>query len=136
VGAQAAGRLQDDDPVGWPRTYELVLQTARGTELVLDTVIVPGPPEAGLALAASPNPFNPRLTVHFVLPRQALARLDVHDLSGKLVRTLFVEERAGGPGQAVWDGRDLQGREMASGVYLVRLAAEGMFKSQRVTLMR
>ena len=52
------------------------------------------------------------------------------DLQGNLVRTLFHGERAGGPGQEVWNGRDLRGQDMASGVYLVRLqSGDGMTAS-------
>ena len=136
LGALAAGRLRDDDPVAWPRTYDLVMATASGNELVLDTVVMPGPPDVGLLLTAAPNPFNPRVTIHFTLPRSSVARLDILDLQGRLVRTLFHEARTGGPGQEVWNGRDLRGQDVASGVYLVRLRTDEEITSQRVTLLR
>ena len=35
-----------------------------------------------------PNPFNPLTTIYFELPEAARVRLQVYDISGRLVRTL------------------------------------------------
>ena len=48
------------------------------------------------------------------------ASLDIYDLTGRRVRTLAVPVSSG-PGTEVWHGRDAAGREVGSGVYLVRL---------------
>jgi hypothetical protein len=42
------------------------------------------------------------------------------------------------PGRYVeqWDGRDFNGKKLASGVYLLRLRANEQIRTQRVTLMR
>ncbi len=89
-----------------------------------------------LTLSAGPNPFNPRVTLHFTLPRAGNARLEVLDVQGRLVAVVLDESRPSGPGRAVWDGRDLKGRSVASGVYLVNLKSAGRSVGNRITLLR
>jgi len=60
------------------------------------------------------------IEVRYAPGSTAPARLDVYDLEGRRVRTLAVPLTAG-PGTVVWRGRDAAGREVGSGVYLVRL---------------
>ena len=96
-------------------------------------------PAAGRArphlLPASPNPFNPRTTIAFELPRAARVDLSVHDDAGRRVRALrrgvFVPA---GRHSVTWDGRDDAGTVVASGVYHVRLEAGGRVDARRVTL--
>jgi len=131
-----AGRIVDDDPVGWPRTYDLKLAAEDGSDLLLDTVEVPGPLTAVQSLEAAPNPFNPRLTIRYAVPGSGSARLEVLDLRGREVRVLFDEDRPAGAGRIDWDGRDDAGRAMASGVYLLRLSTARAVTRARVTLVR
>ena len=83
-----------------------------------------------------PNPFNPSTTVRFELARAGRAQVRVYDLSGRLVRALVDESRAAGPQQATWDGLDDAGQPAASGVYLVRLSADGVEQSVKASLVK
>ncbi len=86
-----------------------------------------GPPDAPAAtrlVAATPNPFNPQTTIVFDLAAPARCRLAVHDLQGRLVRSLVAADLPAGRHEARWDGRDRDGRPAASGVYVARLAAD------------
>jgi hypothetical protein len=102
-----------------------------------------GVPELPLVAAgpvlhgAQPNPFNPRTTIAYDLPRDAVVTLVVHDVNGRRVRTLRsgVMESAGRH-EAVWNGRDDGGRPVGSGVYLVRLAGGGSTQVQRLALIK
>jgi hypothetical protein len=77
---------------------------------------------AGILLKVpTPNPFSSTTMISFDLPRTGSARVTIHDLSGRLVRTLAAENAPAGPGQVRWDGRDEGGRQVASGVYECRL---------------
>jgi hypothetical protein len=104
--AEGSGRVTDDDAVDWPRTYDLMLKSAGGPDLALDSVEVPGPAAQPLLLAASPNPFNPRLTISYALPVAGRARLEILDLKGRLVRVLFDETRNAGEDRIAWNGVD------------------------------
>ena len=99
----------------------------------------PVPPAAltTRSLTAAPNPFNPRTTLSFALPEAATCRLTIHDLRGRRVATLLDGQLLGpGPQQVPWDGRDEQGRAVASGVYAARLTAGSLTAMARLALVR
>jgi hypothetical protein len=84
-----------------------------------------------------PNPFNPRTTVWLDIPRAGGATLAVHDLHGRLVRTLVSGQMNAGRHPVVWDGLDDRGAQTPSGVYLVRLVtADGAQRAVKVTLSK
>ena len=92
---------------------------------------------AQLRLSVSPNPFNPRTRIDFEMPSAGLASLTVLDAQGRIVQRLLVDESLGaGRHQVIWDGSDLTGRGVASGVYFLQLAANGFVGTQKMTLVR
>ncbi|MEW6755238.1 MAG: FlgD immunoglobulin-like domain containing protein, partial [Candidatus Latescibacterota bacterium] len=68
-----------------------------------------------------PNPFNSATTLRFDLPQAAAVELAVYNLAGPPVATLVQGEREAGAYAVPWDGRDAEGRPLASGVYLCQL---------------
>ncbi len=103
----------------------------------VDTGVDDGPPLLTALGPAAPNPFNPRTEIRFSLAAPATPRLDVFDLKGRLVRSLL-RDQAMQPGAhaVIWNGRSDAGREVASGVYLVRMRAEGLVFERKITLTR
>jgi hypothetical protein len=91
-----------------------------------------------LSLAQNyPNPFNPVTTLAFTVPEGAEnVRLTVHDVAGRLVRTLVDERLPAGKATAVWDGTDDRGLSLSSGVYFVRLSAGQDEAFRKVTLLK
>ena len=88
-------------------------------------------------LDSYPNPFNASTTIGFELDRRQQVSLRVHNLTGQQVTTLTEGVYSEGIFAVFWDGRDDQGREVASGVYLCRLRlAEGAALYQPLTLVR
>lgn len=83
-----------------------------------------------------PNPFNPLTTLRFDLPSEGPARLMIYDVAGRLIRTLLDGDMSSGRHEAVWDGRDTQGRGLASGTYLARLEFDGKTETVRMGLVR
>jgi DNA-binding beta-propeller fold protein YncE len=84
-----------------------------------------------------PNPFNPRTTIFYDLPRAMTVTLRVYDVSGRLVRDLVVDEALEeGRHEAVWLGRDDSGRPMASGTYFFRLETDGLTTTRPVVLLK
>ena len=83
-----------------------------------------------------PNPFNSIVNILFSLGVSGDVRIGVYDVLGREVRVL-VEGRVGeGVHRVFWDGRDGVGRDVASGVYLVRMDAGGFNKVRKVVLVR
>ena len=95
-----------------------------------------GVPGAAAHLGAHPNPFNPRTTIRFALPREMTVSLDVCGLDGRRVRRLVDGRRAAGPQTVVWDGRDAAGQAVAAGTYLLRLVREDGTEVSKLTLVK
>ncbi len=85
---------------------------------------------------AYPNPFNPATTVAFEIPRPARAQVTVRDVRGRLVRVLADRNFPAGGHEVSWDATDGSGRPVSSGVYVVRLEAEGVNLARKILLAR
>jgi hypothetical protein len=83
-----------------------------------------------------PNPFNPETVLKFNLPEASKVDLKVYNILGQVVRTLVDEELPAGPHSVVWDGRNDQGSDVASGVYFYRIQAGSFESTMRMTLLR
>jgi hypothetical protein len=83
----------------------------------------------------SPNPFRASTTIRFSMPAVGAVRIDIHDLSGRLVRHLLDGDRPSGNHTVVWDGADGSGRRVPSGFYLARLVQGGASRSIRMMLL-
>lgn len=83
-----------------------------------------------------PNPFNPQTIIKFSLAKRDDVRLDVYNLLGRKVRTLVEDQLAAGSYSSEWDGRDGNGAEVASGVYLYRLTTSAFSESKRMVLIK
>lgn len=108
------------------------------TIVTTETGMEDGATEPHLArlLGVYPNPFNPYAEISIELSRETSVRLCVYDTQGRMVRALVAGHRASGRHTETWDGRDQQGRKMASGVYFVLLEAEGLREVQKVALVK
>ena len=99
-------------------------------------------PELGLATGldfdgAEPNPFGARIRFSYHVPvGEGEIRLEIRDVAGALVRSLVRSHSAPGSRDAVWDGRDGAGRQVAAGVYFSVLKGSSGTASRRVLLIR
>ncbi len=95
------------------------------------------PAPAGFALLSNyPNPFNPATTIAYTLDRSSRVSLEIYDMTGRKVRTLFSGIQPAGRWEQQWNGRDDAGRDVPSGVYLYCLRADERTASGKMTLLR
>lgn len=83
----------------------------------------PSPHEFALA-QNYPNPFNATTRISYDVPGSGLVTLEIYNLLGQKVRTLVHEPQNIGHYQKIWDGRTEDGKELASGIYTMRLKLE------------
>jgi hypothetical protein len=83
-----------------------------------------------------PNPFNPSTVIPFSIEKAGRVQLAVYDATGRRVRTLVDEHRGANDYSIEWDGRDDGSRPVGSGVYFVRLVANGTTQTTKVTLLK
>jgi hypothetical protein len=121
-----------------------------GNARVLDGVVDMGAyeydPATGVANAPEytnrlgqnyPNPFNPTTTIEYSIARPGHVTLRVYDVTGRPVRTLVDEVQTPGQMRLVrWDGRSDTGNPVASGVYLYRLEAPGLTRTNKMVMVR
>jgi len=95
------------------------------------------PTSADPLLRTSPNPFTAETVISFTLGLRSGIRLAIFSAAGKRVRKLLGGELPVGAHRIAWDGRDDRGRELASGVYLIRIELDGREEpARRVILLR
>ncbi|HFE52759.1 MAG TPA: T9SS type A sorting domain-containing protein, partial [Bacteroidetes bacterium] len=81
-------------------------------------------PRAFALSRAFPNPFNPDTQFVCELPRPARLRVSVYDVLGREVARLAEKQFPAGRHRFRWDGRAEDGRQLPSGVYVVRVRAQ------------
>jgi hypothetical protein len=72
-----------------------------------------------------PNPFNPVTSIRFALPVDSRVNVEVFNVVGQRVRTLLNEEQKAGYHLVEWNGSADHGHTLGSGVYFLRLSAQG-----------
>jgi len=97
--------------------------------------IRPGIPEEFRLLQNHPNPFNPSTVISFELPHPAKIRIDVHNVLGRKVKTLFEGYQSESSGRVVWDATDDSGLNVPAGVYIYSLTAEGVRRNRKMLLL-
>ncbi|MCF7809520.1 T9SS type A sorting domain-containing protein [bacterium] len=88
------------------------------------------PLEFGI-VSAYPNPFNSEISIGFNLISDGKTSLRVFDLQGREVAVIGQSELSAGAHQLMWDASGF-----GSGVYIVRLEAEGEVSARKVVLLR
>ncbi len=85
---------------------------------------------------AYPNPFNAGTTIQYALPQAAQVKLFVFNIKGQLVRRLVDGFQTAGFKEIRWSGRNEQGLDVGSGLYLLRFRADGHEFTRRVVLQK
>jgi hypothetical protein len=78
-----------------------------------------------------PNPFNPSTNISFFLPDASIVKLKVLNILGETIETLISNELSPGIHTMSFDGRNL-----ASGVYLITLESNKLILSRKMLLLK
>ena len=132
-----------EDTTLWPGTtfwYQLRVLYSGGSEDVVSSSIpsitTPGRLVARLYNAA-PNPLTDHTSIQFDIPDHAgPVKVGVHDVRGRLIKTLFDGHCARGRQSVQWDARDNAGTHVASGVYFLRLQVEDHVRTSKLLVAR
>lgn len=84
-----------------------------------------------------PNPFNPTTNIRFQLSEPSNVTVTVYDVTGREVKNLIMGRELGaGAHSAEWDGTDIHGRAVVSGVYLYRVEAGPNSANGKMVLLK
>ncbi len=83
-----------------------------------------------------PTPAVRSVTIRYTLDANRQTLLQVHDLTGRVVRTLRASSIKRGAYSVTWKGTDDRGRSLANGVYFVRMTAGSYRATEKVVLQK
>lgn len=102
-----------------------------------DNQTIPQIPEVFGMFPNYPNPFNPSTTIQFRLSEDDFGTLEIYNLKGQKVNELFKGEIVKKINHfAVWNGKDSNGQDVPSGIYLAKLTTGQKTYGQRLVLMK
>ncbi len=149
AGLQTIRFLDDDFLAAWERgDYQLTVRARStydesATSEIETTVSMrhsgsPALPAQLTLLGNTPNPFNPVTTIRFVVPagNSRSYSLRVYDVRGRLVRELAAGTIDAGPHEVQWDGSNITGGSVGSGIYLYRLEVGAERTTGKMVLLK
>lgn len=83
-----------------------------------------------------PNPFNQETEISFTLSQPSRAKLEVFNVVGQRIVLLIDDELPAGRHATSWDGLDVSGKSVASGIYFYRLEAGDTVAVRKMILMK
>ena len=83
-----------------------------------------------------PNPFNASTVIKFNTKHDGHVRLDVYNILGQKVKTLVDEFRHYGPQAVDWDGTDVSGQAVPTGLYFYRLVTNDFSDVKKMVLLK
>ena len=83
-----------------------------------------------------PNPFNAKTIISFALPQESKVTLDIYNILGQKVKTLVDGAMPAGYHNLEWNGTDVNGLGVSSGVYLYKLKADNFTRVNRMTFLK
>lgn len=98
---------------------------------VIDAVAVRPLPDDYYLSQNYPNPFNSVTKLNYGVPLASTISVKVYDIRGRMVATLMNGHQSAGHHYAIWDAGSA-----SSGLYIVRMEAEGFSKAQKLVLTK
>lgn len=90
-----------------------------------------------------PNPFgvssvagSSTTTIQFSIPKSSDVSVKVYDMLGREVKTLVNSTLAQGIYSEIWNGRDNNGQQLSTGIYICKLQAGKYSETKRIIFLR
>lgn len=84
-----------------------------------------------------PNPFNPTTTISFSIAQTlSFIELEIYNIKGQKVKTLIDEKLTAGNHQVMWNGKDDNGKQVASGIYFYKMKSGNYNETKKMILLK
>lgn len=83
-----------------------------------------------------PNPFNSQTVIEYSLPERCDVSVSIYNILGRKVKTLVDDRQPAGNYRVVWDGRNSEGGEVASGIYFYSIQSEKYRAARKMLLLK
>jgi hypothetical protein len=136
-----AGDPSEKDPDGTRRDigafiFDIRTAVAASPNTPLEYQLMQNYPNPFWSAAPSRFAGNPETAIRFVVPWSSHVDVTIYNMRGEKVRQLVSTDYAAGAYVLNWDGRDEVRRNVASGVYLYQIRANGFVAARRMLLLR
>ena len=89
-----------------------------------------------ISKSAYPNPFNPTTTINFNLSNSQNISVKIYNIMGQEVKELFSGFKTAGIVSLVWDGKDIRGEQVSTGVYFCNIRSEDKQQTVKMTVLK
>ncbi len=115
--------------------------TTQRALLYLQHLLASARPDETVLLANYPNPFNPETWIPYHLAESTDVRVNIYDAQGVLVRVLPLGHQTAGyytsrSRAAYWDGRNVIGERVASGIYFYQLQTDAVSPMRKMVILK
>jgi hypothetical protein len=93
-------------------------------------------PESFTLYQNFPNPFTNETKIRFDLTAESQVSVDIFNILGQSVKTLFAGRLSGGQKTITWNGRYDNGVKCPSGVYIIRVITDGKTSVKKAVLIK
>src|SRR3989339_1706042 len=83
-----------------------------------------------------PNPFNPTTQIQYDLPEDVRVQIIVYNTLGQLVTELRDDVQAAGRYTIFWDGKNANGLDVATGMYIYQIKAGNFVDAKKMLLLK
>lgn len=83
-----------------------------------------------------PNPFNSSTKISFQLKKEGYIIIKIYNVLGKEVTTVIRNNFNAGYNETLWDGTNIRGKNLPSGIYFYTFEAEGYFEAKKMIILR
>jgi len=83
-----------------------------------------------------PNPFNNSTMIEYNVPEISNIAIRIYNLMGQIVSTYEVKNQAPGYYHYLWNGRNMSGQMVSSGVYFYQLKADRFIDTRKMVLLK
>ena len=128
----ATGKTQSFNPNGKFAAFMITVNL----DSLVSTVEEPTVNLQFILMQKYPNPFNSSTTIEYHLQKSSKVTLRIYNLLGELMQTLVDEVKPPGVYKIDWDGKNLQGLQVGTGLYVVRIKAGKNTASKKILLVR
>ena len=134
--------FQAADAAGWVRAAPAGAPTRKYRFTMRDRKLTvtgenPGPTPLAFRLYQNyPNPFNSGTNFRIDLPQAGRLTVELYNILGERVRTLYDDITQPTALAIFWDGMDARGKESPSGVYFAHVTSTAASKAIKMVLLR
>lgn len=124
-----------------PVRHVVTVDDVKSSQIQLEDLIAYEIPAETELLRNYPNPFNPETWIPYHLSEDANVSLTIYDVNGALVRDIDVGHQTAAKydtrSKAIyWDGRNLFGEQVASGIYFYSLSAGDFSATRKMVILK